>query len=47
MVVTEIERRKKTSVVNPTPGTITPIKTTTATTPSYGPSTGVVAPMSF
>jgi hypothetical protein len=47
MVVTEIERRKKTSVVNPNPGTITPTKTTTSTSVSYGPSTGIVAPMSF
>jgi len=47
MVVTEIERRKKTSVVNPNPGTITPTKATTSTSVSYGPSTGVALPMSF
>jgi len=47
MVVTEIERRKKTAVVTPTPAVITPIKKPIVSTPSYGPSTGVVAPMSF
>jgi hypothetical protein len=48
LVVTEIERRKKTAVVTPTPAVaIVPIKTNVVTTPSYGPSTGIVAPMSF
>ena len=48
IVVTEIDRRKKTAVVTPTPAVaLVPIKTTTVITPSYGPSTGVVAPMSF
>ena len=49
IVVTEVDRRKKTAVVNPTPSVavLPPIKTTTVITPSYGPSTGIVAPMSF
>lgn len=47
LVVNEIERRKKTGVVTPTPATISPIRTNTVATPNYGPSTGVVAPMGF
>lgn len=45
-VVTEINKRKQTGVALPVVS-LPPIKTTTVATSTYGPSTGVVAPMSF